>query len=62
MKPIYRDVHGTPTMIYRRTYAMLKRAGHSADKAAEIILDACRGDEWSLTWIKANFNLRRLPC
>lgn len=33
-------------------YNMLKRAGHSPSKAAEILLDASRGDELALTWIR----------
>jgi hypothetical protein len=40
---------------YSRTYELLKRSGHSAFKAAEILLDASRGDQHALTWIKILF-------
>jgi len=36
---------------YPRIYAMLK-GHHSAAKAAEIILDASRGDIYALRWIR----------
>lgn len=39
-------------MAYPRIYAMLKACGHSPAKAAEIILDAMRGNEHALLWIK----------
>jgi hypothetical protein len=32
-------------------YEALKRMGHSPAKAAEIVLDASRGDEFSQLWI-----------
>ena len=32
-------------------YAALKAAGHSAAKAAEIVLDAKRGDKYARDWI-----------
>lgn len=35
----------------------LKAAGHSPAKAAEICLDAKRGDAYALQWIKAAHNL-----
>jgi hypothetical protein len=34
-------------------YEILKAAGHSAFKAAEIVLDAKRGDKHAQTWIAA---------
>lgn len=37
---------------YPRTYAMLKRAGHSPAKAVEIIIDAQRGDKHALMWVR----------
>ena len=39
-------------MKYKRIYEMLKGNGHSPIKAAEIIIDAKRGDAWSLYWIR----------
>lgn len=39
-------------MKHRRVYEMLKRAGHSPLKAIEIILDASRGEEHALVWIR----------
>lgn len=38
---------------YRRVYALLVAQGHSPSKAIEIILNAMRGDEFSLLWIKS---------
>lgn len=38
---------------YPRVYALLRYSGHSAQRAAEIILDAQRRDRYSLTWIRA---------
>lgn len=32
-------------------YEMLKRYGHSPMKAAEIVLDAGRGDQRALAWL-----------
>jgi hypothetical protein len=32
-------------------YELLKKAGHSPVKAAEIILDAKRGDAYAIQWI-----------
>lgn len=32
-------------------YEVLKAAGHSPAKAAEIVLDAKRGDRWAIAWI-----------
>jgi len=37
---------------YPRAYRALKNAGHSPMKAAEILLDASRGNERALLWIK----------
>lgn len=42
-------------MSYRHTYAMLKRAGHTPAKAAEIVLDASRGDRHALRWVVTAF-------
>ena len=33
-------------------YQVLTGYGHSFAKALEIILDAKRGDEWAIMWIK----------
>lgn len=33
-------------------YEILKQAGHSPFKAAEIVLDAKRGDQYAITWLK----------
>jgi hypothetical protein len=38
---------------FPRCYALLRQRGHSAAKAAEIVLDARRGDAWSRKWIGA---------
>jgi hypothetical protein len=35
-------------------YAALKAFGHSPAKAAEIVLDARRGDVYALRWIAAS--------
>lgn len=37
---------------YTRIYRALKNAGHDAAKAIEILLEAHRGDKYSLRWIK----------
>jgi hypothetical protein len=37
---------------------MLITFGHSGAKAAEIILDAKRGDQYAMQWIKLAFDLR----
>jgi len=42
------------------TYLLLKRAGHGSAKACEIILDASRGDQWALFWIKMLRRIERL--
>lgn len=39
-------------MKYLRIYRMLLNYGHSPMKAVEIILDAKRGDCWSISWIR----------
>ena len=44
---------------YPRTYALLTRLGHSALKAAQIVMDAERGDSHALQWIVAMFRRRR---
>lgn len=33
-------------------YELLKRAGHSPAKAAEIVLDAKRGDKHATAWLR----------
>lgn len=33
-------------------YDLLKAEGHSPAKAAEIVLDARRGDKWALFWVR----------
>ncbi len=38
---------------YRRIYFMLKRHGHDAAKAIEIILDCTRRDPWAMRWVRA---------
>ena len=35
----------------KRDYELLKRHGHSAVKAAEIVLDVKRGDTYALMWL-----------
>jgi hypothetical protein len=37
---------------YPRIYRLLKGAGHDPAKAVELLLDAKRGDEWALIWIR----------
>ena len=37
---------------YPLVYRLLKDAGHDPAKAAELLLDAKRGDEWALIWIR----------
>ena len=37
---------------YPRIYRLLKDAGHYPAKAVELLLDAKRGDEWALIWIR----------
>ena len=44
---------------YPRIYRLLKRAGHDPAKAIELLLDAMRGDEWALRWIKMLHSHRR---
>lgn len=39
-------------------YKLLRLHGHSPPKAAEILLDAQRGDVWALQWIKMLFVMR----
>ena len=48
-------------MIRPCIYKLLRHAGHSAQKAAEIILDASRGDELARRWIFGLFRMRRQP-
>lgn len=40
------------TDLYPRVYRLLMRNGHSSAKAIEIILEAMRGDESALEWIR----------
>ena len=37
---------------YPLVYRLLKDAGHDPAKAVELLLDAKRGDEWVLIWIR----------
>ena len=37
---------------YPLVYRLLKDAGHDPAKAVELLLDAKRGDEWALIWIR----------
>lgn len=46
-------------MKYPRTYALLKNIGHSPVKAAEIVLDASRGDSIAVDWVKIIWKARR---
>lgn len=43
---------------YPRVYKLLKNAGHSPAKAIEIIIDASRGNEWAMEWLKLAFKHR----
>ena len=43
---------------YPRTYALLKRAGHSPIKALEIVISASRGEEHALIWLGIIFKAR----
>jgi hypothetical protein len=45
---------------YPRIYAMLKAAGHPPFKAAEMILDAARGNRYAILWIKIIWHGRRV--
>lgn len=45
-------------MKYLHIYKLLKAAGHDAAKAAEIVLDARRRDEFSRQWIGVLFHQR----
>lgn len=44
----------------RATYELLKKMGHSPFKAAEIALDAARGDEHALIWVSVARGLAEL--
>lgn len=44
---------------YPRIYRLLKNEGHSPDKAAEIVLDAKRGDKHARYWIASLHKLSR---
>lgn len=46
-------------MKYKRIYQMLKYNGHTSLKAAQIILDAVRGNEFAINWIKCLFVVRK---
>lgn len=45
-------------MQYVSIYRMLVKAGHGPQKAAEIVLDAKRGDSHALNWIGVLFKIR----
>lgn len=53
--PIDRGMHDR----YPRVYSALKRQGHDAAKAIEIILEARRGNRHALMWIRAIARLGR---
>jgi len=38
-------------MIAREVYELLKRHGHSPQKAQEITLDYLRKDQWAIWWV-----------
>ena len=42
-------------------YEILKAYGHSPAKAAEIVLDAKRGDAWAIRWIAWIHKSRQWP-
>lgn len=44
---------------YPRTYRLLMGAGHDPATALEILIDAGRGDGWTLYWIKTLHRNRR---
>jgi len=39
-------------MKHRRVYAMLRLAGHSPESALRVVVDARRGEEFALSWIR----------
>ncbi len=45
-------------MRYPRTYRLLKAIGHTPLKAAEIVLDASRGDDHAMAWVRVAFGTR----
>jgi predicted ATPase len=45
-------------MTYKQIYKLLRNSGHSPIKAAEIMLDATRGDQLAMDWVKTLFRLR----
>lgn len=47
-------------MSHPRIYAALKYAGHCPANAAEIILDARRGDRYALQWVRACTKFQRI--
>jgi len=47
------DYHTEQEAKNARAYEALKAAGHSPMKAAEILLDAKRGDKHALQWLQA---------
>ena len=46
-------------MRHQRIYSLLKWNGHHPAKAAEILLDASRGDQWARGWIRVLFSQRK---
>lgn len=46
-------------MKYPRLYRLLKRQGHTAAKAIEILVDAKRGNDHALAWVRTIFKMRR---
>ncbi len=45
-------------MTHKQIYKLLRNSGHSPIKAAEIMLDAARGNSWAMDWVKTLFRLR----
>lgn len=45
-------------MRYKHTYRILKNYGFSPMKAAEIVLDAIRGDSYAMLFIRLAFKQR----
>lgn len=46
-----------PAKYYPHCYTLLRRRGHTAWKAAEIVLEARRGGKFAIDWVKC---MRRL--
>jgi len=48
-------------MDWKQIYEALKTHGHSPFKAAEIILDARRNNQYAIEWIKITISHASLP-